>query len=59
MSTFISDIVDEEVIDCEVCNETFKTDKITTDDFNFTWDNGYVDCCRNCFDIDKIKKMFA
>jgi hypothetical protein len=50
MSTFISDIVDKDVIACEVCKETFKADEITTDDFNFAWDNLVTtDCCSSCF----------
>lgn len=49
MSTFISDVVDDDTITCEVCKETFKTDEVTTDDFNFAWDNLVsVDCCSSC-----------
>ena len=51
MSIYISDIVEENTIDCNVCKKTFNTNEITTDDFNFAWDN-YVatDCCNECFD---------
>ena len=50
MSTYISDIVDENTVTCEVCKETFKADEITTDDFNFAWDNLVTtDCCSSCF----------
>ena len=49
MAVYISDILEEKTIDCEVCEETFKTDEITTDDFNFAWDNLVtVDCCSKC-----------
>ena len=52
MSTYISDIVDENTVTCEVCKETFKADEITTDDFNFAWDNLVTtDCCSSCFSI--------
>ena len=50
MSTYISDVVEEDTITCEVCKETFKTDEVTTDDFNFALDNLVsVDCCSGCF----------
>ena len=51
MSIYIIDIVEENTIDCNVCKKTFNTNEITTDDFNFAWDN-YVatDCCNECFD---------
>ena len=51
MSIYISDIVEENTIDCNVCKKTFNTNEITTDDFNFAWDN-YVatDCCNECID---------
>jgi len=51
MSTYIIDIVEEDTITCDVCKKTFKTDEITTDDFNFAWDNlVHTDCCNDCFD---------
>ncbi len=55
MSTYIVDIVEEDTIACDVCEKTFNTGEITTDDFNFAWDNlVYVDCCSDCF--NKTKK---
>jgi len=49
MSTYISDIVEEDTITCEVCKNIYKTSEITTDDFNFAWDNIVsVDCCSEC-----------
>ena len=49
MSTYIIDIVEEDTIVCNVCKKTFNTNEITTDDFNFAWDNIFsVDCCSNC-----------
>jgi len=49
MSTYISDIVEDDTITCEVCKTTLKTDETTTDDFNFAWDNLVsVDCCSEC-----------
>ena len=49
MSQYISDIVEEDTIECLVCNQVFDTDKITLEDYNFAWD-GYVhtDCCSKC-----------
>ena len=49
MSSYISEIVDEDIISCECCKKTFKTDEITLDDFNFAWDNyTNIDCCSEC-----------
>ena len=58
MSIYISDIVEENTIDCNVCKKTFNTNEITTDDFNFAWDN-YVttDCCSNCSHKFLVEKM--
>ena len=57
MSTKIIDITEEDAITCTVCNCTFDTNEITTDDFNFAWDNIFsVDCCSNCSsELDKYK----
>ena len=50
MSTYIVDIVEEDTIACDVCEKTFNTGEITTDDFNFAWDNLVTtDCCSSCF----------
>jgi len=49
MSQFISDIVDEDTVSCQVCNSEFKTDEITLDDWHFGWDgNPNEDCCKEC-----------
>jgi hypothetical protein len=49
MSIYINQIVDEEIITCQDCNKKFKTDEITLDDFNFSWDNyTKIDCCNDC-----------
>ena len=49
MASFIIDITEEETIQCQVCNEVFNTNEITTDDYNFAWDNIVaVDCCAEC-----------
>tara|TARA_R100000995_G_scaffold3085_1_gene1842 strand:- start:476 stop:667 length:192 start_codon:yes stop_codon:yes gene_type:complete len=58
MSTYISTIVEEDEITCGVCEKTFDTNEITTDDFYFAWDNMVsTDCCRSCsetfIDINK------
>lgn len=55
MSTYIADVIEEETITCNVCEETFDTDEITIDDFNFAWDNLVTtDCCSGCF--SKVRK---
>ena len=55
MSTYIIDIVEEDTIVCNVCKKTFNTNEITTDDFNFAWDNlVHIDSCSDCF--NSIKK---
>jgi len=49
MASFIIDITEEETIQCQVCNEVFNTNEITTDDYYFAWDNIVdVDCCAEC-----------
>ena len=49
MAQYISDIIEEDTIKCNVCNQIFNTDTITLDEYNFSWDN-YVttDCCSEC-----------
>ena len=49
MAQYLSDIVEEEVIKCNVCRKQFIVEELTLDDWNFTWD-GYVnsDCCSDC-----------
>ncbi len=50
VSEHIINIVEENTIVCNVCNKTFNTDEITTDDFNFAWDNlVHTDCCNDCY----------
>ena len=51
MSQYLSNILeDTESISCESCNKIFKTNEITLDDFNFSWDNLVTkDCCSDCF----------
>ena len=50
MSTYICDIVEENTVVCGVCKDTYATNEITTDDFNFAWDNLVsTDCCSSCF----------
>ena len=54
MSVYISDIVEEDTIDCGVCGKTFDANEITIDDFNFVWDSlVHTDCCSDCFNITK------
>jgi uncharacterized protein (DUF2225 family) len=49
MSEYIINITEEETIQCQVCNEVFNTNEITTDDYYFAWDNIVdVDCCAEC-----------
>ena len=49
MSTKISDVWEEDVITCGVCHTNFNPDEITTDDYNFAWDNYvHTDCCSEC-----------
>ena len=57
MSIKIIDITEEDTITCTVCNCIFDTNEITTDDFNFAWDNIFsVDCCSNCnSELNKYK----
>ena len=42
-------IIEEDVIKCNVCKKDFIVEELTTDDWNFAWDN-YVtkDCCSSC-----------
>ena len=49
MSEYIINITEEETIQCQVCNEVFNANEITTDDYYFAWDNIVdVDCCAEC-----------
>ena len=49
MSIKINEIIEDDIIICGVCHEQFKTNEITTDDYNFAWDNYVsVDCCSAC-----------
>ena len=58
MSTYISTITEEDIITCNICEETFDANEITTDDFNFAWDNLVTtDCCSNCFSVVKKEKV--
>tara|TARA_R110000803_G_scaffold23027_1_gene56753 strand:- start:322 stop:504 length:183 start_codon:yes stop_codon:yes gene_type:complete len=57
MSSYISEIIDEDIISCECCKKTFNTDEITLDDFNFAWDNyTNIDCCSECA-TDNLKEI--
>jgi len=49
MAQYLSDIVEEDVIKCNVCRTQFVVDELTLDDWNFAHD-GYVinDCCSGC-----------
>jgi hypothetical protein len=55
MSQYLSDVIEEDVIKCNVCKKDFIVEELTTDDWNFAWDN-YVtkDCCSSC--SSKIRK---
>jgi len=49
MSEYIINITEEETIQCQMCNEVFNTNEITTDDYYFAWDKIVdVDCCAEC-----------
>ena len=54
MSQYLSDVVEEEVIKCDVCRKQFIVDELTLDDWNFAWD-GQVDndCCSDCYKQNK------
>ena len=49
MSQYLSDIVEEDSIQCSVCSKDFIVKELTLDDWNFAHD-GYVnsDCCSDC-----------
>ena len=49
MAQYLSDIVEEDVIKCNVCRKQFVVNELTLDDWNFAHD-GYVinDCCSDC-----------
>ena len=49
MSIKISEVWEEDVITCGVCHTDFDPNEITTDDYNFSWDNYvHTDCCSEC-----------
>ena len=49
MTQYLSDIIEEDVIKCNVCKKDFIVEELTIDDWNFAWDN-YVtkDCGSSC-----------
>ena len=49
MAQYLTDIVEEDVIKCNVCRNQFVIEELTIDDWNFAHD-GYVrnDCCSDC-----------
>ena len=60
MAEYVNDIVEEDRIKCNVCNQIFNTDTITLDEYNFAWD-GYVttDCCSECSDKVLVRRSLA
>ena len=52
MAQYLIDIIEEDVITCEICEKKFKTSETTTDDFLFAWDNQVnCDCCSECAEV--------
>ena len=49
MSQYLSDIIEDDTIQCSVCQKYFSVDTLTIDDWSFTHD-GFVtsDCCSDC-----------
>jgi len=49
MTQNLSYIIEEDSIQCSVCEKYFSVDELTLEDWNFTWD-GFVnsDCCSDC-----------
>mgnify|MGYP003143045115 FL=1 len=57
MSSYISEIVEEDVIACECCKKNFLTNEITLDDFHFAWDSyTTIDCCSDCASNNLVKE---
>ncbi len=55
MPEYLNQIVEDETVTCEGCNEVFKTDELTLDDWEFANDGvTTVDCCNDCY--PKFKK---
>lgn len=49
MSEYLDQIIEDETVTCEVCKKVYKTDEITLDDWEFSWDNHVEeDCCSDC-----------
>jgi len=49
MAQYLSDIIEEDVIKCNICKKDFIVEELTTDDWNFAWDNcATIDCCSSC-----------
>ncbi len=54
MAQYLSDIVEEKVIKCDVCRKQFVVDELTLDDWNFAWDGQVInDCCSDCYKQNK------
>jgi len=49
MAQYLSDVVEEDVIKCNICKKQFIVEELTLDDWNFAWDgNVDTDCCSDC-----------
>ena len=53
MAQYLTDIVEEDVIKCNVCRKQFIVEELTLDDWNFTWDGMIIDSCSDCADSSK------
>tara|TARA_E500000305_G_scaffold106922_1_gene106205 strand:- start:1163 stop:1345 length:183 start_codon:yes stop_codon:yes gene_type:complete len=58
MAQYLSDIVEEKAITCNVCRKDFIVEELTLDDWNFAHD-GYVinDCCSDCGNDNLIEEI--
>ena len=58
MARYLSDIVEEEIVKCNVCRKQFIVDELTLDDWNFTWDgNVNSDCCSDCAETNLFDQL--
>ena len=49
MAEYLSNIIEETLVTCGVCKKEFEVNDMTTDDWNFAWDNRTeTDCCNDC-----------
>ena len=55
MAAYLDTVIEDDTIECGVCEKTFEVSGMTLDDWNFTWDQDIKsDCCNSCVNQNRI-----